>query len=60
MFNSHIHVYHTFQVKHYAYLLSPSSLQSIDLNTGGDIFINQHSHGAYHLIEKNKNIRRGL
>ena len=50
----------TFQVKCHAYLLSPSSVQSIDLNAVGDIFITQHSHGAYHLIEKNKNIRRGL
>lgn len=41
----------TFQVKHRAYLLSLSSVQSIDLNTGGDILINQHSHRAYHLIE---------
>lgn len=40
----------TFQVKCHAYLLSPFSVQSIDLN----IFINQHSHGAYHLTEKYK------
>lgn len=42
----------TFQVKQQAYLLSPSSVPSIDLNTVGDTFINQHSHGAHHLIEK--------
>lgn len=46
-----------FQIKHHEYLLSLSSIQSIDLNPVGDAFINQHSHEAYHLIEKKKNIR---
>lgn len=42
----------SFQVKHHAYLLSFSSVQSVHLNPVGDAFINQHYHEAYHLIEK--------
>lgn len=54
IFNSHVLSLDIFQVTHYAYLFRPSAFLRIDLNTVGDDFINQLSHGAHLLIQNTR------